>query len=487
MVTDRRLAAVLVVALLMLAGLGALWLGGSSAEAPPSIGPLGRESEAGAPDVGALAEDAVERTAADARRSADTTSAPGDAAVDGEPVPLASILGVLVDEVGHGIEGAGLDLARGAMQIAGTTTDALGRFEFEELEPGHYIVSARRGPSWSRLGREFVRAEELSGDQLASLRITDAKEHALTIHLVRPATLLVRVVTPESSEISLRVEGPNISMHWASATETKSEKKFDRLRPGEYTVRLELDGPDPIPRSVQLRAGESREIEIRADDTSGALLLGRLVGTDLEAIAGHSMRVLDEDGTPFDSVARDVSTSDGTFTIGRLAPGRYILDIDRRFSGAAPRFVQGSIVFDVGKDDVDLGDILIAYGDGWAIAGTLVLDEDWATRTLVEDMAMDFVFKVFEPVEELGRVELLDSHLRSVRLPYTNMSDVRQTGLDWSLHHDRLPDGAGEDSFDVRLHVELVDTWSLTPSRWHKTVDVTIERGKCTTVDLTFP
>ncbi|QDU85239.1 hypothetical protein Pla163_23670 [Planctomycetes bacterium Pla163] len=496
--TDHRLAAVLVVALLVLAGFGGLWLLGGSAVAPPSLDPSASAFEVSATESGPLAEDLVEPRAADTRR--DTGSSPpevGESVAGGdEQAPLASIQGVLVDENDHGIEGVELDLMNGITVVAGATTDALGRFAFTAVERGSYSVSARRGASRNQISSEFVPADAVDLNRLARLRITDAMEYALTIRLTRPATLLVRVLNAEGApalSTHLFVEGARSSVLRSFTLQATSEAKFDRMRPGEYSVRLDLEGPDPLSRTVQLGAGETQEVEIRVDDSTGALLVGRLVGTDLEALAGHSMRLLNEDGTPRKGVASVVTNSDGLFTIGRLTPGRYVLEVDGRGTGAAPQLVQAPVLLDVGGDDVDLGDVLVTYGDGWAIAGTLVIDQEWAARNLAETMHLSVAIKVVDAEEgPANRIPRL-SAISQTTVQHAYLSDVDRNSILWSVGLDHIPtDGVGP-SGRARLVITFAEAFSLTsssaftPSKWHKTVDVTIERGRCTTVDLTFP
>jgi hypothetical protein len=492
-VSDRRLAATLACVLLMVVGLGVVWLLSGSTQAPDSLAAQHSASDTRATDVEHLVEngDIDERTTVGELRTADATPADVLDANEQAPAQLASVVGVLVDENERGIEGVELELTSRALPYGETageaTTDALGRFEFAGLENGNYSVQPKLYSTKRGLWSEFVPDAGASTRQMARLHITAPEVHTLTVRVWRPATLVIRILDAGGEldpNAMLAISDASRSSGHLHSLGTKDAITLRDLRPDEYTVRLELDGPDPIARTVQLRSGETQHLELRTDETDGALITGRLVDSDLDPVGGQTLRLLHEDLSPCGGVGHVVSDRDGAFALGRLTPGRYVLDLTRSATRAIPELVQGNVVLDVGTGDVAMGDLLVSLGDGWAIAGTLAIDPDWAQRTVREEQALTATFELVEPELRRGADADIYAFVLTTHALFSAGTVTKPGNTTFALGDARLPQTVDGPTWQTQLRVAVAGIGATEPRLWETTLDVTLERGKSTAVDV---
>lgn len=478
----QRLLLVLVAAAL---AAGLLWVlvDGAPDAGPTSldVGEVAAETDA----VGAseLATDGT-RSAAGTRSEA---TAPGagaraagstdDASDDG---PRASIRGRCVDAFGTGIAGVGLRLTRGSANYGGDVTDANGAFAFDDLGPGLYFVGST-ADFWDAL--DLVPESGSDRRRLASLRVVEMRDHALTLRFVPRATLVVRVERAggeplPSASVELRAEAGGVGGLVHRQTDAAGEARFDGLSPGPYRVDVEVPGPDPLTTEVEVIAGRTRRIVVDADDGRGALLRGRVVDAGGEPVPGLPVAAYLFGPNARHPLPVETTAADGRFAVGRLAPGRYALvPSAARGMVATPRLVTELAPIDLADADIDVGDLVVTWDEGWALTGTVTVDPDWSAR------------EMRDPEHASVVLELVDPNTTSdANRDWTRGTNpwIESGAESFAFGGERLP--AGIDGpiwrpvLRARVHREFAD-----PVPYEATFDVTIERGRHVHVDVTLP
>jgi hypothetical protein len=240
----------------------------------------------------------------------------------------AHVRGRLVDQYGAPVAGAVVSIrsaaARGGRSDASPTavepgTDVQGRFDFEDIPPGSWLVahtgvvvdSARRGaaPAFAFVSK---RLEIPAG----------AREVDVTLVAYRDLFIAGEVVDPDGRPVEgagvVALGSPQGEPHQVAATSDASGRfVLGPLGPTEYSVASRL-------RSVPVRA--------RAGDTGVVVRLspiGALRGVVLDARTGAPLRAEVRASNAASSTTYRVqsrSGPDGVFALDELPPGRWTLE-----------------------------------------------------------------------------------------------------------------------------------------------------------------
>lgn len=126
------------------------------------------------------------------------------------------------------------------------------------------VVAARSGPPPGAVApsaatippTERIRTQRLSPrDALPP----DTVDHADGGRAVEATTAVVEILTrPAGAAVTLDGESTDLS----------TPVRFDELAPGEHTVTLTLDGHEPLERTVEVRPGERRTIDVQLAQTA---------------------------------------------------------------------------------------------------------------------------------------------------------------------------------------------------------------------------
>ncbi len=268
-------------------------------------------------------------------------------AATGDPIRSAwVVLRALGQPVPGGMLGA--LMAQGGREQSMTDED--GRFDFARLEAGRWRLEVR-SPRWGDQEGLYAPAEPLALELREGQRIDD-----LEVRL-EPALLVTGTVRDEEGApvagASVRASRSDLEAAAPLMTVCDAEGSFrlKGLSPGAWTfsasaegfarstrpdVAVQREGAEP----VELVLTRGIEAVLRVFDAAGRPLsgaAGQLVALDSSGagLAGDAEqtfgRFLAGEGT---------SGADGRLALGRFAPGRYRLEVQRGFARAAPQEVE---------------------------------------------------------------------------------------------------------------------------------------------------
>ena len=295
------------------------------------------------------------------------------------------------------IENASVSLVGPAGESA-VSTDADGRYEARELEPGQYYVYARADGyvEWAygqSLPREYFRNVEIRGGEVAS---------TIDMHLPRAGSLAGRILDQAGDgfpgvemELLTLFEYPSGLRPAPVAVAMTDESglfQFGGLYPGEYYVKAYIAqaSPEQSPRDATevyaptyfpstTRIEEALPVWVSADQ--------QLVGIDigLEMVETLSVSGLVSDTTDgrldqllvnyhptstLASMQMAPVVSDGTFRVTGLIPGNYVLrvlDSSRPTAGLARPGVRVTV-------EADVSDVQLVVPRGARLEGRVVRD-----------------------------------------------------------------------------------------------------------------
>jgi protocatechuate 3,4-dioxygenase beta subunit len=310
----------------------------------------------------------------------------------GEPLPRAFV---------------SLTTMGGGRQPTTIQTDAEGGFEFRDLPPGRYLLSANRAPYlWTRYGQ---RGPDTSGtpidvadDQavdkirialspggVISGRVYD--EFGLPAVGVRIQPLQYRYNNGRRQLMQASTSG------FMSTTDDLGAFRIWGLTPGEYYVSaapqpmfvnpgLTADQTGPITtyfpgtadsaaaQRVTVGAGkEASGVHIVLVSGRLAKLRGRAVTATGEPFAGATIQVTRQEANGTNTFSGGTVRPDGTFEIGGIAAGQYLLKVRHESfrDDASVETARASVT--VTGEDVD--NLFLSGGFGATLRGRIVTDE----------------------------------------------------------------------------------------------------------------
>jgi protocatechuate 3,4-dioxygenase beta subunit len=264
---------------------------------------------------------------------------------------------VLTADTGQPVRSAQVFILADNLPNRVTTTDAAGEYEFTELEPRSYVISATKA--------NYVAAskpiEIASRQTVKSIDIVLPRGGVITGRVfdqygepVADATVLLLSVVFGEGRRTLTMVGPTAS------TNDLGEFRLFGLQPGPYYLGARFNYPAAMDRDGELRqrigfattyfpgtmnpveaqrmtveAGkEVRNINLVMNAVRAARVTGTITGPDGTPLTPATVTVNMADSSfPFDPSTAQVR-KDGTFTLSGLAPGEYTLRANRTGASA---------------------------------------------------------------------------------------------------------------------------------------------------------
>jgi protocatechuate 3,4-dioxygenase beta subunit len=303
-----------------------------------------------------------------------------------------AISGRVVERSGTSLMGTTVALRRvgaapSAPPISTTTTNDLGEYRFGGLAEGRYAVTAT--PSIFALGADIATRSAIveaaavqapvinvsAGTEVANINLTIDTPSELDREAVigsapdadATASLSGRVVGWDGQPIAravVQAYRPFVSSH-AVETDTRGRYRFDRLSPGEYTVRARkygfiqeqyaLDGT-PSAGRFTVQKGQALSVDVML--TRGASISGTIVDEFGEPVQDVAVNVLPiqpvigRQGLRLGSRSGSSRTDDrGQYRVSGLQPGIYVV---QAVVGAALSSTSGYLpLFYPGTQSVD--------------------------------------------------------------------------------------------------------------------------------------
>ncbi len=296
----------------------------------------------------------------------------------------ASLRGQMADSRGLSLwRGIAVSLSRDDGGETDTAwTDAEGRFEFRDQQPGQ--------------ARLRVGAEELAVELEAGVA-----NQAVLFQIPTTAELRGRVLDPE--EAALRGAGTTLTSlgadtskllergHVASAATSGDDGRFliRALAGGRYRLRLEHPDFAPAEELIELEDGGEKTVEVSFQRRrSAARISGRVVDASGSPVAGASLRLFDAADQPasafIHSLGQAESFFDGSFEIEADEPGRYVLEV--KYDGFAYRRTDPFSLGSAGRSEM-----VVSLDPGATASGRIFgLTERELARVKVQAMLQDF-------------------------------------------------------------------------------------------------
>jgi hypothetical protein len=188
--------------------------------------------------------------------------------------------------------------------------------------------------------------------------VVEGESSLIEFAVLPPASLKVQALNskgrPEASAavyLKYREEGIYRAHTEGGAVDLKGGREFRRLSPGAYLVQVVAQGSLPNSTEVELMPGETQSVVLRLDG-GGTTVAGRVVGGGgrrLPRVSGFLLRRGADARTTVPFWTVDWS-KDGAFSAAGIPRGDYELNLLSELSDICVRF-------EVGEDQVDLGDI----------------------------------------------------------------------------------------------------------------------------------
>jgi len=283
------------------------------------------------------------------------------------------------------------------------TSDAQGRFVFENVPFGRYNVHATRAGYFT-----YPQGWELPG-VVAFVTLDSQRAQQLTIDLIPGAVITGRITDPEGRPLEgVKVNASKLQYDEGRpgfnagsvpvTTNDQGEYRMFWLSPGEYYVRAEYTGPrsnlsrksyypgtldSRIAATLNVRGGESFDGISFAIPSGSSIHISGQVVHDREGPASGSVRtfyLLPRDGRPAEiypleftntvSTQNSQSTSDFALDIRGVEPGTYDL---------APFYIDRTGFYHSGRTRVEVGtesieNLSVVVSPNTDVAGRFVLE-----------------------------------------------------------------------------------------------------------------
>ena len=300
-----------------------------------------------------------------------------------------------------------------AQQRRTTTTDADGRYKFEQLPAGRYSVSATKGGYVTlQYGQRYPY------EPGTPVTLADAQtQEKVDFSLPRGSVIAARI-TDEFGEpltgVMVQVQryqyGPDGQRKLAgvpgapapfSGTDDRGEFRLFGLMPGEYVVQASMrslggpmagnsgdssEGYSPTYYPGALTADQAQPISLGIGEEHTiqfAMMAGRLgrvsgvvVDAESRPLSGVGLQLVTVTGTGMSSSPAGQTAANGTFTVNGIPPGDHTIQASLRSPGAAP--LSGSLPITVAGED--LTGVTISLGLGAVLSGRVIF-EGTAPRT----------------------------------------------------------------------------------------------------------
>ncbi|MGA3323087.1 MAG: carboxypeptidase regulatory-like domain-containing protein [Terriglobia bacterium] len=328
-------------------------------------------------------------------------SSPGNPLSPVKPDDLCTLEGVVINGVtGDPIKNIAVTLqplVKGG-QGSNALTDVSGRFAFQNLAPGRYLVQATGlGPNWV-----FARSGPAGSHRLLAL---DPGRHVHDlIFRLQPGGVITGTVYDEDSQpvVGAQVQafpaghGNRSGISAAGQTNDLGGYRLFGIPAGKYYVvatgspafgfRAPTDEvylPTLYPGTSD--AGQALPVEVRAGDEQrgidlnlilmrGVSVRGRVIMPAAAKSAGAYVQLLPRDAPPdlpqpFSQYGGGSQDGKGTFEIHGVPPGAYYLSANW---GDANGFFHGQVPIDVGREDLE--GVMVTLLPGFSLQGRVNAD-----------------------------------------------------------------------------------------------------------------
>ncbi len=270
-----------------------------------------------------------------------------------EKVQASGMLGALISSEGRAVN---------------QRSDEDGKFEFERLSPGEYLLVARP-PSTPPKSADGASETRYAASEPVRVRIEENRtERDVVVALQAGLTLEGTVVDAQKSPVSgatvyVRQQGGATNAVEQAITGKLGRFKTTGLSPGLYRVTVTAQGfADGTLSDVKLERGTSKPADVEIVVQKGVHVIVRVFAPggapasgargDLFPLQGDRTNDPASAGKAIQNLFSGEGASDesGRIDMGRYMPGEYRLEVQRGFSKAAdPR-----VVLKAGEDEVEL-------------------------------------------------------------------------------------------------------------------------------------
>jgi protocatechuate 3,4-dioxygenase beta subunit len=283
-----------------------------------------------------------------------------------------------------------------------TSTDADGRFVFNGVTPGRYVVMASRDGYVSNRGDNFrLRGELLSvapGQHVNDIVVRLLPDGAIAGHVINEAGKALRdvsVLAMKSSYPHGRRELQDVAH---AVTNDAGEYRIESLAPGKYFIRAKP------PTSLKAKPGRQKAYvpiyyPAASDQAHSVALVLRageeLVGIDMTLIPVHTVHIrgtvingrtllpskeaevtlLSDQGETIFLPGKDFSVGgQANFDFPSVPPGSYVLVAQQSGSVREPKTMWGRTSIEV--KDSNLDHVEVVVGPGVDVGGRIRVEED---------------------------------------------------------------------------------------------------------------
>lgn len=319
-----------------------------------------------------------------------------------------------------------------------TTTDAEGRYEFDELPAGRFALAASKA---GYVGLQFGQRRPYEAGSPVSLANAQTLER-VDFTLPKGSVIVVRVTDEFGEPIAgaqIQVQryqygadgqrrltnvqlGGVVALPFGSGTDDRGEFRAFGLMPGEYVIQATMrtlgvistntsnnsEGFSPTYYPGTISANEAQQISVNVGEEALAQFsmvatrLSRVIGMARDSqgrpAAGAQVSLRTQVGTTITTSSVGVVAGDGTFTLAGVAPGEHTLDVRTQpRNGEAAEM--GTVTVAVGGADVT--GLQISTTLGATVSGRVVYDGT-AARSVSDLPTQPRVFPT--PVDPSNRI-----------------------------------------------------------------------------------
>ena len=251
-----------------------------------------------------------------------------DASVQLQASP-GNLTGTVRDKGGQPISGATVTVRQNSASgpvVKSTITDTSGNYTVTDLRPDQYAVTAS-APSF-----EFaIGAATIAPNQTTTLNF---------LLQAVPRTITGTVTDAQTgnpiagSSIEVRIIDANGAIIATTFSDLNGNYTISRLSAGTYTVFARAENYQTNAASVSLGPNETTVLNIALTASPGQMIGQVFDASTSQSIVGATVTVIDRNGT---LVASAITDSNGSYLIGGLAPGNYVVN------ASAPGFQNGQV------------------------------------------------------------------------------------------------------------------------------------------------